>query len=156
MTALAPPADRHGRRGLLLARSGRLALSCRRVARVRAERHGYRRGCLLRQYGRRLGPLDAADQKFELGDLVLEGGLADLGEGDPGAGALAGVALLYGDEPGVFQHAEVLGQVACGQRESVAQVAELHLTRLAGDGEDAEPPSLMHDPLDPVPGPATH
>src|SRR5215469_2369194 len=65
--------------------------------------------------GRRSGRLDAADQQFELGDLVLECGLAGLGEGDPGAGAFSGVALLDGDEPGGFQHAKVLGQVACGQ-----------------------------------------
>jgi hypothetical protein len=45
--------------------------------------------------GRRLGRLDAADQQFELSDLVFECNLASLGEGDPGAGALSGVALLY-------------------------------------------------------------
>src|SRR6516165_3820886 len=83
--------------------------------------------------------LDAADQQFELGDLVLECGLAGLGEADPGAGAFSGVALLYGDEPGGFQHAKVLGQVACGQPERVAQVAELHPAGLVGDGEDAQP-----------------
>src|SRR6516162_4863471 len=100
--------------------------------------------------------LDAADQQFELGDLVLECGLAGLGEGDPGAGALSGVALLDGDEPGVFQHAKVLGQVACGQPERVAQVAELHPAGLVGDGEDAQPHPLMDDVVEPVRGMAGH
>src|SRR5215467_791180 len=106
--------------------------------------------------GRRSGRLDAADQQFELGDLVFECGLAGLGEGDPGAGAFSGVALLYGDEPGGFQHTKVLGQVACGQPERVAQVAELHSTGLVGDGEDAQPHPLMDDVVEPVRGMASH
>src|SRR5215467_8030728 len=106
--------------------------------------------------GRRPGRLDAADQQFELSDLVLECGLAGLGEGDPGAGALSGVALLYRDEPGGFQHAKVLGQVACGQPERVAQVAELHPAGLVGDGEDAQTHPLMDDVVEPVRGMAGH
>src|ERR1700679_2340235 len=100
--------------------------------------------------------LDAADQQFELSDLVLECGLAGLGEGDPGAGALSCVALLYGDEPGGFQHAKVLGQVACGQPERVAQVAELHPAGLMGDGEDAQPHPLIDDVIERVRGMSGH
>jgi hypothetical protein len=47
-----------------------------------------------------VGAFDLADQELEVGDLLGEGGVACLGEGDPGAGAFAGVALLDGDQPG--------------------------------------------------------
>jgi len=69
--------------------------------------------------------LNAADQEFELGDLLGESGVACLGKGDPGAGAPTGIALLDGDQPGVLQHAQVLGQVAGAQFQVGPQVAEL-------------------------------
>src|SRR5229473_648093 len=54
---------------------------------------------------RGVGAFDLADQELELGYLLGEGGPARVGEGDPGAGALARVALFYADEPGVLEHA---------------------------------------------------
>src|SRR5215471_1080054 len=99
---------------------------------------------------------DLADQELQLGDLIGEGGLACFREGDPRAGAFSGVALLDRDEPGAFQHAEVLGEVSCSQFQVVAQVAELDPPRLVRDGEDAEPDPLVDGVVEPVGGMAGH
>src|SRR5215469_15150353 len=78
------------------------------------------------------------------------------GKRDPGAGTFAGVTLLDRDESGVFQHAEMLGQVAGGQFECVAQVAELDSPCLVRDGKNAEPHPLMNDVVEPVRGMTGH
>src|SRR5215470_5214983 len=104
----------------------------------------------------RLWVLDVADHEFEAGDFLRERGVAGFGEADPGAGTFAGVTFLDGDEPGVFQHAEMLGQVACGQFERVAQVAEIGSPCLVRDGKYAEPHPLMNDVVKPVRGMPGH
>ena len=71
--------------------------------------------------------LDAADQQFELGDLVIECGLAGLGEGDPGAGALSGVALLNPVEP-VWSHLK--RSLANLTKHNISQLTALVKTRL--------------------------
>ena len=77
--------------------------------------------------GRRLGRLDAADQQFELSDLGLERGLASLGEGDPGAGALSGIALLNPVEP-VWSHLK--RSLANLTKHNISQLTALVKTRL--------------------------
>src|SRR5215467_4901356 len=99
---------------------------------------------------------DLADQELELGDLLGEGCLACLCEGDPRAGAFTGIALLDRDQPGAVQHTEVLGEVSCGQLQVVAQVAELDSSCLVRDGEDAEPDPLVDGVVEPVSGMAGH
>src|SRR5438128_7789800 len=58
------------------------------------------------------GAFDLADQALQLRDLFGESGAAGCGEADPGARPFAGITLLDGDQSGVLQHGEVLGQVA--------------------------------------------
>lgn len=65
-------------------------------------------------------------------------------------GRAAGVALLHFDHACLFQHGEVLGQVAGSQAEGLAQVAEFGALRLGGDREDAEPVPLVHGLIDAV------
>jgi len=107
----------------------------------------------LARRGLRLHP---ADQELEVSDFLGQGGAARFGKGDPGAGALSSVALLDADEPGVFQHAEMLGEVARAQLQIGAQIAELHPSCLVRDREDAEPDALVDGVVQAVGGMTGH
>jgi hypothetical protein len=64
---------------------------------------------------------------------------------DPRTGAFALIAFLDLHQPGLLQHCQVLGEVACGQIQRGPQKAELHSPGLGGDGEDAQPDALVND-----------
>src|SRR5580692_3504365 len=90
-------------------------------------------------------------QEFgERGEFSGEGRAALGGDAYPGPRTAAGVALLYFDHAGLFQHGEVLGQVAGSQAEGLAQVPEFGALRLGGDREDAEPVPLVHGLIEAV------
>jgi hypothetical protein len=100
--------------------------------------------------------LDLPDEAFEAGDFLLEGFIAGGREIDPGPGAFPFVSLLDVHQPGPFQDGQVLPEVAGGQLEGGAQEAELHAPGLVGDGEDAEPDSLMNDVIQAIDGMRGH
>ncbi|MGW3513778.1 hypothetical protein [Streptomyces sp. NPDC000994] len=72
---------------------------------------------------------DLVDEALELGDLVLQGAVAGRGQGEPGAGALALVALLDVDQSGLLQDGQVLAEVSSREAEGRAQKAELDPAR---------------------------
>ncbi|GED90646.1 hypothetical protein TNCT6_77310 [Streptomyces sp. 6-11-2] len=88
---------------------------------------------------------DLVDEALELGDLVLQGAVAGGSEGEPGARALALVALLDVDQSGLLQDGQVLAEVSGREAKDRAQKAELDPARLVGDGEDAEADALVDD-----------
>ena len=71
--------------------------------------------------------------------------MAGRGEADPGSGAFAFVALLDADQAGVLEHGEVLRQVACGQVQVGAKVAEFDAACLVSDREDAQSDALVDE-----------
>src|SRR4029077_15651985 len=82
-------------------------------------------------------------------ELGGEGGAPAAGDPHPGARAAALVALFHPDQAGLLQHGQVPRQVAGGEAERAAQIAELG-PRLRGDREDAEPVPLMNGVVEPV------
>src|SRR5580693_7013106 len=72
------------------------------------------------------------------------------GDADPGAWPTAGVTLFYLDEPCLFQHPQVPGQVARGESECLPQVAELGALGFRRDGQDAQPVPLVDGLIDAV------
>jgi hypothetical protein len=84
------------------------------------------------------GLFDLADQPLEIGDLLAQRGQSTFGEADPGAWSFPRIAFADPDQTRVLEGGQVLGQVAAGQFERGAQVAELDLSSLVGDGEDAQ------------------
>ncbi|MFI0960634.1 hypothetical protein ACH4S8_04310 [Streptomyces sp. NPDC021080] len=58
------------------------------------------------------------------------------------------VALLHLYESGLFEHGQMLTEVAGGQVESAAQKAELHASSLMSDRQDTQPDFLVNDVID--------
>src|SRR5262245_32680954 len=84
-----------------------------------------------------------ADEGLQGGQLVAEGRSAGLGEADPGARTAALVALLDVDQAGPLEDAQMLGEVAAGEVEGLAEEAELDSFRLVRHREDPEPHPLV-------------
>jgi hypothetical protein len=61
----------------------------------------------------------------EGGQVSVEGGLAGIGQGEPGAGPFALVALGDLDVPGVFEDGHVLGQQRVADFHQLAQEPEI-------------------------------
>src|SRR5205823_13412185 len=57
---------------------------------------------------------------------------------------------------GLFEHAQVGGQVAVGQPQEVLEVAEVDLGGLGQGGENAEAAALVHDVFQPASGVIAH
>src|SRR5580704_4860295 len=92
-----------------------------------------------------------AVQKLGQGrDLSGERGAALAGDAHPGAWLASLVALLDLDQARLLEHGQVPGQVARGQVERLAQVAEVGYLSLGGDGQDAQPVPLVDQVVDPV------
>src|SRR5262249_18966379 len=65
------------------------------------------------------------DQRAQRGHLPSECRTTFAGDADPGLRPPAVVALLHPDQVGLLEHGDVPGEVAGGEIECVAQVAEL-------------------------------
>lgn len=93
--------------------------------------------------GGRCGLLVAAEEFLEGGDLGVQGLTSLPGDPDPRPGPAAVVTLLHLDQACLLQHGEVPGQVARGEFEGLPEIGHLHPFALGGDGQDAEPVTLV-------------
>src|SRR3954453_20746618 len=92
--------------------------------------------------GRHTGAVEQLPERQQLG---IQGSAPLRCDANPRPRTAARVALLDDHERRLLEHGEVAGEVAGGQVEGLAEVAELDLLHLTGDGEDAEPVPLVHD-----------